>query len=168
MNHLIKEQYTERENLIKEAFFQNGENAQGPLDLDFLISLMKLKSRDKQYLSSLYFAGGILDHPFMLQNDSIAIGLSVLPEDAEKAGLSKKHPHQEEVIIVLNGSILLEVMELGQHQKIVLNSGDLHVIKKGQCHRIFPIDNKDAAFLFVKTNPSLEPRGEDCTFESKS
>jgi hypothetical protein len=38
----------------------------------------------------------------------------------------------------------------------------MRVIEKGQCHRILAINNQDATFLFVKTNPAEEPTEEPC------
>jgi hypothetical protein len=43
-----------------------------------------------------------------------------------------------------------------------LEQGQMRVIEAGWCHRISTPDRPRAAFLFVKTNPALEPRSEDC------
>lgn len=156
------EKYVEREKVLNEASRRGGEQG---VSLGDLVALMKEGSASKSYLSSLYFAGAEGDHPYFLKNDRVAMGLAVLPEDAEKAGLSKRHPHQKEVIIVLDGVLHLEVVkQSGERVELDLTQGDLYVIEEGECHRITPVDGKDAAFLFVKTNPAQEPRGEDCSF----
>ena len=154
------EKYVEREKVLSEA---NQRSQEPGVSLGDLMALMKERSTSNGYLSSLYFAGAEGDHPYFLKNDRVAVGLAVLPEDAEKAGLSKRHPHQKEVIIVLDGVLRLEVMkQRGERVEINLAQGDLYVIEEGECHRITPVDGQDAAFLFVKTNPAQEPRGEDC------
>ncbi len=155
------EKYVEREKVLNEASRRGGEQG---VSLGDLVAVMKEESRSKGYLSSLYFAGAEGDHPYFLKNDRVAMGLAVLPEDAEKAGLSKRHPHQKEVIIVLDGTLQLEVVkQSGDRVEVALTQGDLYVIEEGECHRITPVNDQDAAFLFVKTNPAEEPRGEDCT-----
>lgn len=163
-NALNDNKFRKRQELIDDAFknSQLSENALSPVSLEKLILFMKDKSKSEEYLSSIYFAGKEGDHPYFLQNDKIAIGLSVLPEDAKKSGKRKSHPHQEEAIIVLNGSILLEIDKNGKATQKVLNQGDMFVINKSQCHHILPIDDKDAAYIFVKTNPAEEPRAIDC------
>ena len=154
------EKHVEREKVLSEASRRSEEPG---VSLGDLVALMKQESRSKDYLSSLYFAGAEGDHPYFLKNDRVAMGLAVLPEDAEKAGLSKRHPHQKEVIIVLDGTLRLEVVkQSGERVELDLCQGDLYVIEEGECHRITPVDGKDAAFLFVKTNPTEEPRGEAC------
>ncbi len=156
----MDEKYIGRTALLLEAF-RRGEGR--AVALDDLIALMKQESGAKGYLSSLYFAGAEGDHSFFLQNDRMAMGLVVLPEDAEKAGLRKRHPHQTEVIVVLDGTLRLEIAKnSGQHLQLDLVQGDVHVIEPGECHRITPVAGQDAAFLFVKTNPAQEPRGEEC------
>ena len=92
---MIDEKYIEREKVLNEASRRGGEQG---VSLGDLVALMKETSASKRYLSSLYFAGAEGDHPYFLKNDRVAMGLAVLPEDAEKAGLSKRHPHQKEVI----------------------------------------------------------------------
>ena len=157
---MIDEKYIERTAVLLEAFRRGG----GPeVALGDLVAVMKEESGSKGYLSSLYFAGAEGDHPYFLKNDRVAMGLAVLPEDAEKAGLRKRHPHQTEVIFVLDGTVRLEVAKnRGRQVQIDLAQGDVYVIEPGECHRITPVDGQDAAFLFVKTNPAEEPRGQDC------
>ncbi len=155
------EKYTAREKVLNEASRRSEEPG---VSLGDLVALMKEGSASKSYLSSLYFAGAEGDHPYFLKNDRVAMGLAVLPEDAEKAGLSKRHPHQKEVIIVLDGVLHLEIVkQSGVRVEVDLSRGDLYVIEEGECHRITPVNDQDAAFLFVKTNPAQEPRGEDCS-----
>ena len=156
------EQYRARENLLNDAFMRSRGRRDGPtaIWLDCLVSLMKERSREKNFLSSIYFAGAEGDHPYFLKNERVAVGLSVLPEDRAKAGISKRHPQQQEVIFVLNGALLLEVERNGRAIPEKLEAGTMRVIEKGQCHRISPINNQDATFLFVKTNPGEEPREE--------
>ena len=158
---MIDEKYLARTGVLFEAFRRSGGQE---VALGDLVAVMKEESRSKGYLSSLYFAGAEGDHPYFLKNDRVAMGLAVLPEDAEKAGLSKRHPHQKEVIIVLDGTLHLEVVkQSGERVELDLCRGDLYVIEEGECHRITPVNDQDAAFLFVKTNPAQEPRGEDCS-----
>ena len=158
----VDEKYIARKKLIKKAFKNNSEQEPASLSFASLISSMKKKSQSKPFLSSLYFAGAIGDHPFFLQNDKIAIGISVLPEDSEKAGLSKCHPHQTEVIFVLEGTLFLEIVLNNQVKKIKLKAGEVHLIHPGECHRIMPFENQDTVFVFVKTNPALQPKSLDC------
>ena len=155
------EKYIERDKLLSEASQHSEEPG---VSLGDLVALMKEGSASKRYLSSLYFAGAEGDHPYFLKNDRVAMGLAVLPEDAEKAGLSKRHPHQKEVIIVLDGTLHLEVVkQSGERVELDLCQGDLYVIEEGECHRITPVHDQDATFLFVKTNPAQAPRGEACS-----
>jgi len=157
-------QRVERDLLLRKAHAETlaADKAVSGLSLEHLISAMKEGSKRDSFLSSIYFAGAEEDHSFFLKNDKVAIGLSVLPEDAHKAGLSKRHPHQQEVIVVLNGSLLLEVEHEGRKLEKMLQEGDMFVIGKDACHRIAPIAGKAATYLFVKTNPTQEPRGLDC------
>ena len=156
----MDEKYLERTRLLVEAFRRGG---QAGVALGDLVAVMKEASASKDYLSSLYFAGAEGDHPYFLRNDRVAIGIAVLPEDAAKAGLRKRHPHQTEVIFVLDGVLRLEVATAGgQPVRRDLAQGDVYVIEPGACHRITPVEGREAAFLFVKTNPAQEPRGEDC------
>jgi mannose-6-phosphate isomerase-like protein (cupin superfamily) len=154
--------YRERENLLRAAF---QEAERGPVVLDRLLALMKEQSLKVEHLSSLYFAGAEGDHPFFLKSDRVALGLSVLPEDAAKAGLRKRHPHQDELIFVLAGALRLRVEEEGATVEKELGKGEVAWIKKGQCHCIEPIRGGDSAFLFVKTDPGHEPRSESCDLE---
>ena len=157
---MIDDKYLERTRLLVEAFRRGGQTG---VALGDLVAVMKEESASKDYLSSLYFAGAEGDHPYFLRNDRVAMGLAVLPEDADKAGLRKRHPHQTEVIVVLDGTLRLEVTKnSGQPVQCVLAQGDVYVIEPGECHRILPVEGQDAAFLFIKTNPAQEPRGEDC------
>ena len=134
----------------------------GPVSLEQLVRLMKQRSPASPCLSSVYFAGADVDHPFFLRNDRIAIGLAVLPEDAQKAGQAKRHPHQDEVVFVLSGRLVLHIEEAGQARQVLLAEGQHFVIRQNACHRISPVQEEDAVFLFVKTNPAQEPRAVPC------
>jgi quercetin dioxygenase-like cupin family protein len=123
---------------------------------------MRERSLSKPYLSSLYFAGADVDHPFFLKNETVAIGISVLPEDAEKAGKRKCHPHQVELIVVLLGALSLHTVEGNQKRSYDLKKGAEFVIGKGVCHWITAVSDEPSAYLFVKTNPAQQPRGIDC------
>src|ERR1700730_18219737 len=101
-----EDSYLARTRLISSAI-----DEQGGFDLSQLISLMRHESRGHPDLSSLYFAGVDVDHRYFLRTDSLAIGIAVLPEGAEKAAHWKRHPHQNEMIAVLEGEILLERKE---------------------------------------------------------
>lgn len=154
-------EYLSRRKLLDDVFKKSIEQDRPSISFELLTSIMRAESRKNQFLSSIYFAGGQSDHPYFLNTENIAIGISVLPEDKEKAGLSKKHPHQIETIFVVEGSLRIFTDQLESSQ--ILRLGDVFQIPKGVCHRIEPIDNKPATFIFVKTNPSQEPRGEDCS-----
>jgi quercetin dioxygenase-like cupin family protein len=150
-----------RANLLKDAW--EASQAQGlasrSLHLEALVALMKERSLKHPELSSLYFAGAFEDHPYCLKTDRIAVGLAVLPEDAPKAGLWKRHPHQQEAIFVLQGALKL-IIENQPAEEV--EAGELRVIEKGQCHRIVPDDNHTCVYLFVKTHPTEEPISEGC------
>ena len=131
--------------------------------LDELISKMKEESEDHPFLSSLYFAGSYIDHPFFIESDKIAIGISVLPEDSEKAGLKKKHPHQTEYLVVLNGTIDVFIKPKNKIEQIVLHENESYEIQKDICHWISINEScKSAAYMFIKTNPSKEPKSKEC------
>ena len=100
--------------------------------------------------------------PYFVKNQRIAVGLAVLPEDEQKSRVAKRHPHQSEVICVIDGILRLEVDEEGQTSERILEQGQVYVIHPGRCHRITSIDERSAAYLFVKTNPVEEPREEYC------
>lgn len=156
--------FKERTNLLEEVFKRSQKDFDNtnPLQLESLISAMKEKSKVNKYLSSIYFAGKDGDHPYSIQNDKIAVGISVLPEDKEKSYVSKYHEHQQEIIVVIDGTILLELKTENGISENVLNQGDVFVIEKKQCHRISSVKDQDAAFMFIKTNPAHEPRSNDC------
>jgi quercetin dioxygenase-like cupin family protein len=157
------ERYLERKSLL-ECVWERIPAGEGlpALSLDQLIALMKERSASKSYLSSIYFAGADIDHPFFLKNDKVAIGIAVLPEDAEKAGKRKRHPHQVEIGVVLRGKLCLHMLEKNQERSCDLKEGDEYVIQRDVCHWITAIPNTPSAFLFLKTNPAQEPRGVDC------
>jgi mannose-6-phosphate isomerase-like protein (cupin superfamily) len=156
--------YVDRERLLREAFSVNDEGTPnyGPVPLARLVALMKRESVSNGALSCMYFAGAREDHPYFLATDRLAIGISVLPEDSEKAGVSKRHPNQREVIFVASGRLRLELQESGSRVERVLDAGDVVVIHPGQCHRVTPVDTGDACYLFVKTDPAREPTEEPC------
>jgi mannose-6-phosphate isomerase-like protein (cupin superfamily) len=149
------EMYKERAHLVLDAYSEG-------LSLDALVCLMKSRSSSIPMLSSLYFAGADRDHPYFLNTDKIAIGISVLPEDEPKSSESKRHPHQHEVIFVLDGELCVEVVEEGCWRPFVLHAGQVKAIWPGECHRIFS-RGQGAVFLFVKTLPAKEPRGVPCS-----
>jgi mannose-6-phosphate isomerase-like protein (cupin superfamily) len=149
--------YAARSELLKAALGPGGS-----LRLDRLLASMKERGSADRRLASLYFAGAEVDHSYFLENDRIAVGLSVLPQDAEKAALCKRHPHQKEVLFVLEGALRLEVDEGGERRSFLMREGDVHEIREGQCHRVLPAEGQPGAFLFVKTRPVKEPRAEAC------
>jgi hypothetical protein len=169
---LMSTEYNLRKQLLINIYglIEKEDRKVNAVKLDELISAMKDGSDKHSFLSSLYFAGSEVDHPFFLDNDKIAIGIAVLPEDSDKAGLRKRHPHQIEYIVVLQGSIIVNIKKIGITFKKTLYTKESFIIKKNVCH--WTIINKDcdnAAYLFVKTNPSQEPREKGCgvTHESK-
>jgi mannose-6-phosphate isomerase-like protein (cupin superfamily) len=145
------------ENALRESVAGGGT---GAVDLDILLGLMKQASREPalQPLSCLYFAGAFDDHRYFLHNRAVAIGLAVLPEDSEKAGQRKAHPHQQEIMVVLRGRLRVEL----EGESLEKVAGDVLVIDPGRCHRVLPINDEDAAYLFIKTWPAREPREVDC------
>jgi quercetin dioxygenase-like cupin family protein len=152
---------TARETLLESAARESvAKGGTRAIDLDVLIGLMKQASREPDLcaLSSLYFAGAFDDHRYFLHNTAVAIGLAVLPEDREKAGQRKAHPHQQEIMVVLRGRMRVEL----EGETLEKVAGDVLVIGPGRCHRVLPIDGQDAAYLFIKTWPAREPREVDC------
>ena len=160
--HKPSKLFAQREMLLRGLFPGRG------VMLDRLLEEMRKRGSTNRDFSYLYFAGAELDHPFFLRNDKVAVGISVLPQDAEKASISKRHPHQKEVLFILEGSLRLEIEEDGKLRGELLREGDVFVIQPGQCHRILPVDGQSGAFLFVKTQPAREPRGEACHLPSSS
>ena len=86
----------------------------------------------------------------------------MLPQDAAKAGQAKRHPHQTEVIVLLEDSLRLVCRSDDRTEVKVLRRGDHFAIPKDVCHWVEPVAGIDAAYLFVKTAPAREPREEDC------
>ncbi len=152
--------YERRAFLLKNAWEKTStESALRALNLRGLITAMKQSSGSDTPSTSMYFAGADVDHPFFLKSDVLAIGIAVLPEDAEKAKAPKRHPHQVEVIFVLDGGLDLH---LEGRLPITLRTNDHYVIEKNVCHWVTPLAHEPGAFLFVKTNPAQEPRGISC------
>ena len=154
----------QRCNLILKLWQRNQttHGGKGFLRLDDLLREMRSASVQAPFLSSLYFSGADVDHPFFLKSDDIALGLAVLPQDAEKAGQAKRHPHQTEVIFVLDGSLRLLYQSHDKTEARVLKRGDYFAISKNVCHWVEPVEGVEAAYLFVKTAPARQPREEDC------
>jgi mannose-6-phosphate isomerase-like protein (cupin superfamily) len=147
--------YEERRDLVESAFSAG-------MSLQQLTDLMRLRSHDNPALSSIYFAGADRDHPYFLHSDRVAIGISVLPEDEPKSITAKKHPHQNEVIVVLDGELRVEAVTNGIWQHTDLVAGQVKVIAPGACHRIVAKGQARATFMFLKTDPAAEPREEIC------
>ena len=160
--------YQQRKTLLEDAFRLSGTESNPALAvaLPQLVNLIKQRAARCPGLTSLYFAGAETDHPFFLQNSRVAVGISVLPEDAPKAGRTKRHPHQQEVIIVLEGEILLRLQQGAVAENRKLLAGEMWVIGKDQGHCIRPVAGQQAVYMFIKTNPTLEPRGIDCRLPS--
>jgi mannose-6-phosphate isomerase-like protein (cupin superfamily) len=157
-------QFDTRLTLLKDAWLprQDGTRLIQSVALHRLISFMKTRSTTHPYLSSMYFAGAEVDHPFFLENNKVAIGLSVLPEDAGKSAVPKRHPLQSEIIVVIQGALTLHHDKGGIADHLTLTEDECFIIDKGVCHWITSIDKTDAAYLFIKTNPSEEPRSASC------
>ena len=156
----LQRAFRKRAKLIEEAFGTPSEGDRKFMALRDLIALLKERGRDDKDLSYLYFAGAEGDHPYFLLNDRIAIGIAVLPEDAAKTRVSKRHPNQQEIIVVLEGRLILESET--RTADVELRQGQVAVVEKGECHRILPAGNDHGAYLFVKTNPADMPREERC------
>ncbi|MGD0548806.1 MAG: cupin domain-containing protein, partial [Terracidiphilus sp.] len=120
----MNDAYKERAQLVLDAFSEG-------MSLDALVRLMRSRSGDFSQLSSLYFAGADRDHPYFLNTDKVAIGISVLPEDEPKSRVSKRHPHQHEVIFVLEGSLCVEVVKDGHWEPTDLRAGQVMTIFPG-------------------------------------
>ena len=149
-----------REEMLREAWRKSLDSfPTACLTLESLVSAMRQGSGKDPRLTSLYFAGADVDHPYFLKTDALAIGIAVLPEDAEKARKPKRHPHQTEVIFVLEGSLTLH--RVGERDR-VLAKHEHFVIEQDVCHWVTPVAGQKAVFVFVKTNPAQEPRGVDC------
>ena len=153
--------YERRARLLEQAWRNGTQNHSGPaaLTLQSLVAAMRESGRCDQPSTSMYFAGADVDHPYFLQSDALGIGIAVLPEDAAKAFTRKRHPHQVEVVFVLEGALHLHVEA---NAPVLLQKGDHYVIGKNVCHWVTPIENQPSAFAFVKTNPAQEPRGVSC------
>ena len=156
-------EYLTRAQLLQDASHASSADvAHSPIPIDVLLRLMRERSSAHPYLSSLYFAGAEGDHPYFLQTDGIAVGIAVLPEDAPKAGRWRRHPHQTEVLIVLEGELIVEFRDAGaetQHGGVM---GTVVTIAPGTCHRVLAVKGQPAAYLFAKTHPVTEPRAEEC------
>jgi mannose-6-phosphate isomerase-like protein (cupin superfamily) len=158
------ENYGAREWLVRDAFSfdSEGKSISGPIMLPRLLGSMRQWSGINDSLSCIYFAGARGDHPYFLKTDKLAIGVSVLPEDSKKAGISKKHLHQHEAIFVIEGQLRLEIKESSGPVQKLLKVGEMVVIQPGQCHCITPVEGSNASYVFVKTNPAMEPMEENC------
>jgi len=146
--------FKQRTRLLQDAFSQG-------MTLDALVGLMRSRSKESPRLSSLYFAGADRDHPYFLHTDRVAMGLSVLPEDEPKSRKTKRHPHQHEMIFVLDGALRLEILRNGKWKATALKAGQIKVIYPNKYHRIVS-GGKRAVFLFVKSKPAKEPRELAC------
>ena len=158
-------EYDVQREILLEAWGERwaGERLIQSVDLQKLIAIMKKQSLTYPYLSSLYFAGSEVDHPFFLENTKVALGMSILPQDAAKAGAPKRHPYQTEIIIVLEGSLSLHHERDGKMAEKILNENEHFVIVRDSCHWVSSIDESPAVYLFIKTNPSEEPRSRSCS-----
>ena len=156
VNDVQTEAFHRRTVLLESAWEDSAGKA---LTLSALVAAMRQSSQTAHPSTSIYFAGADVDHPYFLQSDSLGIGIAVLPEDAAKALTRKRHPHQVEVMFILDGALRLHVEA---NPPIVLQKGDYYVIGKNVCHWVTPIENQPGVFAFVKTNPAQEPRGVSC------
>lgn len=149
---------------LLESVWQESQKAGADypsIDLDALLARIRQSCMQSPFLSSLYFAGADVDHPYFLKNKALAVGLAVLPEDSQKAGHPKRHPHQTEVIFVLQGSLRLWWGNEAKHGNRVLVEGNHYVIRKNLRHWITPLDDSRSVYVFVKTNPAQEPRSQE-------
>jgi hypothetical protein len=117
----------------------------------------------------VYLMGKRIDkyfHKFFLINDDIAIGLSVLPEDLEKASKPAWHPNSIEMVIVIEGKISFEILQTinnsAQIKRVFLSKGDYFIIQEQQCHRVSKLLSKKAAFIFIKTKPKSKGGSRKC------
>lgn len=70
---------------------------------------------------------------------------------------------------MLDGELYLDIRAPdGELVRTELRAGEVTTLHPGQCHRILSKDNGNAAFLFVKTCPAREPRGEPCSVDAQS
>jgi quercetin dioxygenase-like cupin family protein len=156
-------EYLIRARLLQDAAQADSANAaHGPILSETLFRLMRERSAAHPYLSSLYFAGAESDHPYFLRTDKVALGIAVLPEDAPKAGRWRRHPHQTELLIVLEGELMVELRDTGVVTRHPGVAGTVFTIPPGTCHRILAVEGTPAAYLFAKTNPVAEPRAQEC------
>lgn len=157
-------EFTKRKELILNCWGERWEDERlvQSLDLEKLVFQMKAASIQHPYLSSLYFAGMKVDHPFFLENSRFALGIAVLPEDSTKASLPKRHPYQTELIVVLNGSINIHYEIDGKQTDTVVEENDYFVIPPDTCHWISVAGDGQGTLLYIKTNPAQEPQSLPC------
>jgi mannose-6-phosphate isomerase-like protein (cupin superfamily) len=153
--------YEFRKQLLESAWSRRSRSGseRPALTVPALAEAMRQSRHSAQPSTSLYFAGADVDHPYFLHSEALGIGIAVLPEDAEKAKVRKRHPHQAEVMFVLDGGLCLHIEG---RPPLQLRKGEHYVIEKNVCHWVTPLENEPGVFAFVKTNPALEPRGVLC------
>ncbi len=133
------DEFATRAQLIEDAYRRKSESS--VLSLASLAWLMRERSGEHPYLSSVYFAGAEVDHPYFLQNEKIAIGIAVLPEDAAKAGRWRRHTTQTEVIFVLEGEMVVEFRDSSSVTQHRLSVGQMLPIPPGVCHYVLPVND---------------------------
>jgi hypothetical protein len=79
------DRFTTKAALIRDAVAVAKAAGDRGLDLMALVRLMRGRSQEHAYVSSLYFAGVEVDHPYFLRTDRVALGIAVLPEDRQTA-----------------------------------------------------------------------------------
>jgi len=129
------EQYNLRKYIIEKAFDKSKNSGYHSLLLDHLIDTIRTAAAENPDLASFYFSGGFEDHPYFIKTDNFAIGLSVLPEDEKKLRVIKKHPHQVEIIVVVRGSILVDIRQTDKWKREILEQGNYFLINRDLFHR---------------------------------
>ncbi len=115
------------------------------ISLECLVSLMKERERTRVFSRRSILQGRKVITPTFLRMTKLPSVCRFCP-GIPKTEITKKHPKQQEVIFVLNGTLLLEVEENGTVVSRRLEAGAVSVIERGQCHRILSINGQDATF----------------------
>jgi hypothetical protein len=114
----------------------------------------------------VYLCGTRRDHAYALGSDDLGVALSVLPEDGAKAAEPGYHPGGTEVYVVIEGTVVLEVLADGVLERRECPPHGVLAIPPGRCHRV-PRSDRRAASLVVKTGIRHEPavvRCAQCTY----
>lgn len=111
--------------------------------------------------SCLYLSGSRLDNDFAFGSHDLGLALTVLPEDGAKAAVPGYHPGGTEIYVVIQGSVVLEVLTDGALEVRACEQHGIAALPPGQCHRVRRSAIR-AASLVVKTDLGHEPAVVRC------